>query len=677
MAAGGDFNGSKKRKRDSSVTKKGNKGDTYQGKKAPRKAPKPPSKRPKEKAAKAAKGGDSSSVALKKELGTPKERRLAAKEMVESRKKKRKPNYDLEKELALLWEKMRSNNASKEERSKLVSEALRKMNGKFLEIAGSHVSARVLQTCIKYCSQVERDTIFDALRPHFLTLSRKKYAVHLVKKLLDTATKKQLEWFVSSLHGHVASLLRHTVGSAVVEHAFHLANSSQKRSLLTEMYSTELQLFKDLTLTNSGRLVDIISKLGLQRSSVLQHMTSVIQPLLEKGIVDYSIVHTTLLEYFTIADKSSVTDVIQQLIPLLIQGPSAADESELLPSPDLPKKTKNKKRRLSEPLLIRMMHSRDGLKIGILCIKHGSAKERKKIVKGMKGHIRKLAFDQYGSLLLICILSVVDDTKLVTKIIIHELQKMLKELVFDKNGRRILLQLLHPQCLRYLGPDDLACLNYYVPSLSAQGEGSEALMQTSLENEVNATKTDKGSSEVSRRSAQLAIGGKKDHSLRRYELLVDSGLAENLIETCIENAGDLLRSNFGKEVIYEVAVGGTDGVLQRLANRIDDLHKAIASVAALPKTNESDEEHVFENFHSSRTIRKLVVDCGIFSATLWRTALEGKCEMWAHGHSSKVIAAFLESSDPIVRELAKSDLQPLIDRGVLKVPEQKPMEKES
>lgn len=49
-------------------------------------------------------------------------------------------------------------------------------------------------------------------------------------------------------------------------------------------------------------MVDIISKLGLQKSSVVQHMTSVIQPLLEKGIVGHSIVHKALVEYFTIVD---------------------------------------------------------------------------------------------------------------------------------------------------------------------------------------------------------------------------------------------------------------------------------------------------------------------------------------------------------------------------------------
>ncbi|XP_008810199.2 pumilio homolog 24 [Phoenix dactylifera] len=680
MAAMEELGGLKKRKRDLSLVNGGEKPDPKHRKKALSKPAKlqatgsdKPPKALKAKSVKLAEPEKSAAFRPKKKPNTPKERRLAAKDMAETRKKKRKPNYSLEKELASLWEKMRCYNIQKEDRSKLVTETLKKMNGKFLDIVGSHVSARVLQTCVKYCCQAERDTVFEALRPHFLTLSRKKYAVHLVKKLLDTATKKQLEWFISSLHGHVASLLRHTVGSAVIEHVYHLANGSQKQSLLMEMYSAELQLFKDLTLTNSGRLVDIISKLGLQKSSVLQHMTTVIQPLLEKGIVDYSIIHTALVEYFTIADRSSAADVIQQLIPLLVQDSSAADESQ--PVPQLPKKMKNKKKKLQLPLLVRMMRTRDGLKVGILCVKHGSAKERKKIIKGMKGNTRKLALEQYGSLLLICILSVVDDTKLVTKIVIRELQTVLKELVLDKNGRRPLLQLLHPLCSRYLSPADLACLNLSVPSLCTKVEGQEALAEAGpdkeSEIEMKASVSDNDNSLICGESVQLAVEGKKDPSVRRRELLLDSGLAESLIATCIENAGELLRSNFGKEVIYEVAVGGTDGVLQPLADRLAALHKAIASLAALPKMNEAEEEHVFENFHSSRTIRKLILDCSTFAVTLWKIALEGKCEMWAQGHSCKVVTAFLESSDTKVKDMVKSEMQPLIDRDVLKVPENK------
>ncbi|XP_042520396.1 pumilio homolog 24 [Macadamia integrifolia] len=666
-----DQSQSKKRKQISSTPREGERPSPKKPKFSPSKPGQPPSKGVKKtfspkfgtskpgqppskgdkKTFKFSKSDKSSHFSEKQEPLSKRERRLQAKELAEARKMKRKRHYTLEQELASLWEKMRRRNISKEERSTLITKALQKMKGKIPEIASSHVSSRVLQTCVKYCSQSERDDVYEELRPHLLTMACNTYSVHLVKKMLDNASKKQLEAFISSLHGHVGSLLRHMVGSVVIEHAYQLGNASQKQRLLLELYSTELQLFKDLVSTKESRLIDLISKLGLQKASVIRHMTSFVQPILEKGIVDHSIIHRSLVEYFSIADKSSAADVIQQL---------------------------------SGPLLVRMIHTKDGVKVGILCVKHGSAKERKKIIKGMKGHIGKIAQDQYGTMMLICILSVVDDTKLITKIIVRELQNMLKELVLDKNGRRPLLQLLHPNCPRYFSPDDLATINLSIPSLCTKGENNSDLEKQAKSVEVGES-GENGADNVSEvvvadssdsinheESLQSVDGGKKDPSVRRIQLLVDSGLAESLILTCIENAGELIRSNFGKEVIYEVATGGSDGVLlSTLADRLNALHEAIASLAALPKSDEAEEEHVLENFHSSRTIRKLVMDCSTFASTFWKIALEGKCEMWAQGHSCKVVCAFLESSDSVVQDLAKSELQPLIDSGSLKVPDNK------
>ncbi|KAL6893744.1 hypothetical protein ACP4OV_007842 [Aristida adscensionis] len=613
--------------------------------------------------------GAGGEAAVKKKPVTAKEKRLAAKEMAESRKMKRKRNYSLEKELTVLWEKMRCHDVSKEERSKLVTEALRKMGGKYLDIAGSHVTARILQTCVKWCSQSERDAIFDSLQPDLLTLSRKKYAVFLVKKLIKLANKKQFALFISSLHGHTAKLLSHTIGAAVVDYAFQRATQPQKRQLLLELYSTELQLFKDLTVQNSLSLLDTISKLGLQKSSVLQHMTMVIQKILEKGIVEYSIVHTAILEYLTIADKTSASDVIRQLIPLLTQGSSIIDGDEPSVATELAKKTKFKKR-LSEPLIVRIMHTREGLKIGISCLKYGSAKDRKKIVKSLKGHIMKLAVNDFGCLFLMSVLSIVDDTKLVSKIVIQELTKNLKQLVFDKNGRRPLLQLLHPLSSRYLPPADLACLSYSVPSLvPREGEASETTEVIS-ENKANAVadKEHEGSGGM-----QIAPESKKDPMQRRHELLIKSDLAEALVRICVENVGELLRTNFGKDVLYEVAVGGKDNVLEDITDKITLLHNAIASDAAQRKTE--DIEHAFENFYSSRVIRKLIIDCPAFAATLWKKALEGKCKIWADGHSSKVVAAFLESPSRKVRDITESELKPLVDVGILKTADHKSVEK--
>jgi pumilio family protein 6 len=82
----------------------------------------------------------------------------------------------------------------------------------------------------------------------------------------------------------------------------------------------------------------------------------------------------------------------------------------------------------------------------------------------------------------------------------------------------------------------------------------------------------------------------------------------------------------------QVATGGSGGILRpTLDGKLNSLHKAIATLAA-NSSEESEEEHVLNNFHSSRTIRKLVLDCPTFARTFWKKALKGKSKLWAQGH---------------------------------------------
>lgn len=130
---------------------------------------------------------------------------------------------------------------------------------------------------------------------------------------------------------------------------------------------------------NAASVVDVMSKLQLQKSSVLRHMTSVLQPILEKGILDHSIIHRALMEFLSIADQvpqmpsiQKVNSIMRSRSCLLLKilsisvfflnricwKSSAADVIQQLSSADL----------------VRMMHTKDGSRIAMLCIKHGSAK---------------------------------------------------------------------------------------------------------------------------------------------------------------------------------------------------------------------------------------------------------------------------------------------------------------
>lgn len=72
--------------------------------------------------------------------------------------------------------------------------------------------------------------------------------------------------------------------------------------------------------------------------------------------------------------KTSATDVIQQLLPLLVQEFVSEEENPHFSAPEMQKKRKIKNKNLKEPLLIRMVRTRDGVKVCLLCVKHANAK---------------------------------------------------------------------------------------------------------------------------------------------------------------------------------------------------------------------------------------------------------------------------------------------------------------
>ena len=104
-------------------------------------------------------------------------------------------------------------------------------------------------------------------------------------------------------------------------------------------------------------------------------MSSVLQPILEKGILDHSIIHRTLMEYLTVADQV----VFPMWIALLLDDLDFNNccvylWSYISKSSILKSSAADVIQQLSGPLLVRMIHTRDGSRVGILCIKHGSAK---------------------------------------------------------------------------------------------------------------------------------------------------------------------------------------------------------------------------------------------------------------------------------------------------------------
>lgn len=164
--------------------------------------------------------------------------------------------------------------------------------------------------------------------------------------------------------------------------------------MAAEFYSREYALFTDGTLNSIsgppaclGHLMDAVD--GAKKRSIIQLLAGQLSPIFEKGLMDAQLTHRLTAEYLTHSPTSLVADAVESLS--------------------------------GEPLL-HMIHTKDGVTAACMVVAYSTAKERKKILKAFKGHVRAAAKDEWGTLALITALSVVDDTSLSKKSIVNELQ---------------------------------------------------------------------------------------------------------------------------------------------------------------------------------------------------------------------------------------------------------------
>jgi pumilio homology domain family member 6 len=78
---------------------------------------------------------------------------------------------------------------------------------------------------------------------------------------------------------------------------------------------------------------------------------------------------------------------------------------------------------------LRMVHTHEGCRVGCMVAAYSTPKQRKKLVKSMKGLVLKMCLDEFAYIALIKILQVVDDTELVRKSIVAEIQVSIRTLL--------------------------------------------------------------------------------------------------------------------------------------------------------------------------------------------------------------------------------------------------------
>lgn len=191
-------------------------------------------------------------------------------------------------------------------------------------------------------------------------------------------------------------MLRHPAAAHVVDDLYlsEYTDTSQRNSMTAEFYGREYSLFEGGLLNNlegpPAHLSDLLAAVdGNKQKSIMQQLAADLSPIFEKGLVDAQLSHRLAAEYLANAPAGLVIDAVESL---------------------------------SGEALLHMLHTKDGATAACMVIGYGSAKERKKAVKAMKGHVGTAVVDEWGHLAIATALSVVDDTVILNKFIISAIQ---------------------------------------------------------------------------------------------------------------------------------------------------------------------------------------------------------------------------------------------------------------
>uniref|UniRef100_A0A0N4UFR6 PUM-HD domain-containing protein n=1 Tax=Dracunculus medinensis TaxID=318479 RepID=A0A0N4UFR6_DRAME len=318
-------------------------------------------------------------------------------------KKKRKANFDLTMRCKSIWEIIRRL-FEYFKREKAISELYSLVKGKMKELIYAHDTSRVIECLLSFAGPEMKEALFRELIPEIIRMAKSKYARFFVVKMLKFGTGSQRKLVIESIRNHCVSLMRTTISASVLELIYNdYANAQQRRDIESEFYGKEYCIFDEL------------AKQPNKIKAVVTNLYDNLIDIVTKPQLKLSLVHSLLQTFFEHCNKEERTEMIDSL-----------------------------KDHIAE-----IVHTNPGANVALQCIWHGTAKERKVIVKNFKGLVVKACKEKYGHHVLLGIFDSVDDTVKVNKYIVQEIGNHISEIISDKYGINVLHYLVHPRDPRY------------------------------------------------------------------------------------------------------------------------------------------------------------------------------------------------------------------------------------
>ncbi len=360
--------------------------------------------------------------------------------------------------------------------------------------------------------------------------------------------------FFQSFKGEMARLAVHGVGARVVESLFLNLPPKQTASLKQEFYGPHFSLFaqeQSSIPTLESNLKN--AKTETQKKSAIDFVHAIINKGMTKSFYGFTYFQQLFAEYIDVAEPSEIRNL----------SSTVADHS------------------------IHLLSTRVGTRVVAACASYGTPKDRKRICKSLKGYTSSSLLHRDAYLALLRLVQVTDDTVSIQKSVLNEILTKPKE--SDEDGET---------------PDGIL-------ELATSDTGSKLFLMLLVQDEESRMKYfDPYERSILDPIATIKENGKdvptskKDPETRRKELL--KHVKDALLETCVVNVEDLLKSLPGARVLKEVY---SSTASEKLANAIVDVCEESIEIFEDPVAHRSIKNLILCDVDSDNPlVSKLLVD---------------------------------------------------------------------
>ncbi|GAX12303.1 pumilio homology domain family member 6 [Fistulifera solaris] len=494
---------------------------------------------------------------------------------------------DIVEEAKVLWNKLRVKTNSPEQTRELLDQLIPLIQNKACQIALQHDASRVVQAVFQFGSPEERASLLKELLEDgttFLELCKSQYAHFLVLKVIKYCHKEHSEQILKAFRGHMSKLAVHAVGARVLESLFNTFTPKQTAFLKQEFYGPHVTIFasEQSALEEAPTLRKNIEKLPEKKDKTIAAIGSLVNKGAKKMLYGLTFFQELMFEYLSEVD------------PKEIRAFAATAE------------------------IVHLTSSRPGAQAGALLISYGTAKDRKRMLKSLKGFTLSALLHPDAYLMIIRLVELTDDTVSVQKNLLNELvtappesenqDSPLLKLAVGINSSKLFRLLLAPESRQKLFDPFEHSVLFENPTVKEDGD------------EVPTSK--------------------KEASVRRQELL--KFLREPLEQLCTKHALDLMKSQPGSYVLRDVYA----------AFRSNEVVKAVIEACR-------QESSILDDFHGHLSIKNIVLsDVGdseaLFSSMFIEAFSDDLTEICETNRGAFIVEALYKV--PTVQKLVKKKI---------------------